>query len=303
MKLLILAALATYAYGAALTDSDKRAVGVCLASQVADNTSKIGKFKNLYASKTIMDAEIKAMKATLNTQLSQMKASYDKTKLELDALLAKKADKSMVPGKDAFGSGGSTYIAWGWVKCPTVTGTATVYTGWSGGGYYQHQGSGVQYLCMADVPEWGSYNNGSQNAALLYQTEYETSGYGVNQIKGVHDREMACAVCLTKKRGFMLMVPGRRTCYSGWTTEYRGFLMSSHHGHNHATEWICVYENAQRTTIHNNGNQQGSLIYVTEMECTSHVACNSCPAQRIPQAGGCARYAQNREIACSVCTK
>jgi len=85
-------------------------VGVCLASQVADNTSKIDKFKNLYASKTVMDAEVKAMKAALNKQLGDMKASYDKTKLELDALLAKKADKSMVPSADAFGTGGSTYM-------------------------------------------------------------------------------------------------------------------------------------------------------------------------------------------------
>merc|ERR1712096_35063 len=190
----------------------------------------------------------------------QMKASYDKTKTELDALLAKKADKTQVPGKDAFGTGGSTYIAWGWTKCPSVSGTKTVYTGWSGGGYYQHQGSGTNYICMADVPEWGSYNNGNQDGALLYQTEYEVSGYGVNGggIKGQHDREMACAVCIVEKRGFMLMLPGRQVCYSGWKREYGGNLMAAHHSHNHSTEWICVNMNPQRTPIHNNGNQNGS---------------------------------------------
>ena len=57
-------------------------------------------------------------------------------------------------------------------------------------------------------------------------------------LKSLHDHDAPCAVCYIESRG----------SHSGWTLEYKGYLMSAHHGHKGRTQFICVDGNAEGTT-------------------------------------------------------
>lgn len=318
MKLFLLAAIAGYAYAAGA----RSAVGVCLATQVSDNADKIEKMTDIYASKPVLDQAMSDMKANLDVQLAAMQTRYDAFKKNLDKKIAKKAMKSDLPDISKIATGGTQFVMWGKKACPGTKGTSYIYTGWIGGAHYSHRGSGSEYLCLPDVPKWGFYQNGSQNAGLLYASEMETAGYGIgSDFKNMNNKEAACCVCQVAKRDKVIMIPGRRSCYDGWTKEYVGYLMAAHYSHNHATSWICMYEKPEPHQNNNSGNQQGSLMYPTELNggCyANHPGCGPCPNPRVPssgrgskgvdqQAGGkltnCQRYVNDRELTCAVCTK
>ena len=40
--------------------------------------------------------------------------------------------------------------------------------GFAASAHYTHAGGGANTLCMSDTPEWGRYNDGLQQSALLY---------------------------------------------------------------------------------------------------------------------------------------
>ncbi|CAG2223278.1 unnamed protein product [Mytilus edulis] len=64
---------------------------------------------------------------------------------------------------------GVTYIRWGKQGC---SGSAElVYTGQAGGNLYNHNGGGVNYLCLPNDPENGEHQ--SYSNAQLYGAEYE----------------------------------------------------------------------------------------------------------------------------------
>lgn len=90
----------------------------------------------------------------------------------------------------------ATFVRWGRTSCTGISNVKELYNGWVGSGNAGHAGSGSNYLCMASNPEYAAgYNDGSQDAALIYRTEYETSGYGVSTLNPLHNHEAACAVC------------------------------------------------------------------------------------------------------------
>ncbi len=119
----------------------------------------------------------------------------------------------------------------------------------------------------------------------IHGTEYEI---GSNKIfPNLHDHDAPCAVCYTKSRGSHVMIPARNVCPSGWTLEYKGYLMSGYRGHKGRTQFICVDGNAEATTG-SQGNADGALLHFVES------ACGSLP---------CPPYANGNELTCAVCTK
>ena len=84
-------------------------------------------------------------------------------------------------------------------------------------------------------------------------------------LRSLHDYEARCAVC-EAPAAMELMIPGTRSCPSGWTEQYQGFLMSHHYGQANPTEAICVDENPVRYGTNSNGN--GGLLYTIEYDQT-----------------------------------
>ena len=152
-----------------------------------------------------------------------------------------------------------------------------------GGSYYLHTGGASNYLCLPLNPIFDKITSGAQGYSPIYGTEYEVNMFS----KNINQHDAPCAVCHTESRGSHVMIPARNVCPSGWTMEYKGYLMSAQQGHSGRTQFVCVDGNAEGTTGSQN-SQNGALLYFVESSCGS-----------LP----CPPYADGKELTCVVCTK
>ncbi len=188
------------------------------------------------------------------------------------------------------GSQSTTFVNWGRNDCPA--GSSVVYSGQTASHHYQHSGSGANTICLTNSPSWSgaTFNDADQNAALIYGTEYQMSGYGIATFGNgltsaqLQDYDAECAVCLVDDASETLMVPGTTNCPSGWTLRYWGYLMGNHYTQS-KNETVCVNNSPLQTGVNSDCN--GNLWYPTETEMGSLFA----------------GYVQNREVTCAVCTK
>ncbi|KAH3807571.1 hypothetical protein DPMN_135916 [Dreissena polymorpha] len=83
------------------------------------------------------------------------------------------------------------------------------------------------------------------------------------------------------------MIPGRKSCYPGWTMEYWGYLVSGLSENKSPSNYACL--DAQPEWEVGDASGQGSKdIYLVEATCGTL----KCPPN-----------VQNREITCVVCSK
>lgn len=191
------------------------------------------------------------------------------------------------------GGGGSVYTRWGRSVCPDDA--ELVYDGVAGGGYYNHQGSGSNLICLTREPEWANYTNALEGHARIYGAEYEApkaifSGENapVKTANGLQDHDVPCAVCRVKYRSSMIMIPGRKSCAGKhWTREYWGYLATGHYNHKNQIQYVCV-DRAPEADPKGAKNDNGALLYLVQGVCGS-----------LP----CPPYVQGRELTCVVCTK
>ena len=160
-------------------------------------------------------------------------------------------------------------------------------TGAMGSGYYSHQGGGSNYLCLPNNPIYDKFTSGWQGTAGIWGTEYE-SGSFPGFSNNLQNHDAPCAVCYVRSRGSQLMIPATNTCPSGWTREYHGYLMTSHWGHAHSSEFVCVDAGAEVVPGSHRGTD-GALLYVVQASCDHGLPCKP--------------YIHGHELACVVCTK
>ena len=159
-------------------------------------------------------------------------------------------------------------------------------TGVMANGHHNLHGSGSNYLCLPNNPNHGKHTGGWQGTAI-HSTEYE-SGNFLGSIQSLTNHDAPCVVCYVTSRGSQLMVPGRNKCPKGWTKEYGGYLMSSHHDHKHGTEFVCVDVDAE-VVPGSHRDTNGALLYVVETSCSTDLPCKP--------------YTDGHELTCVVCTK
>ena len=188
------------------------------------------------------------------------------------------------PGPPGLVGGGTVYIRWGKTTCPSVTGTELVYEGIAAGTHYTTRGGGSNRLCVPKVPKYSSYRSGVQGNSPLQGSEYELDGG--SPLPNVHDHNVPCAVCYVSTRSVVYAVPARDDCPSGWTLEYKGYLMSEHYSH-HRNTFECVDKNPE-SIPGSTANTDGALFYHVE------ATCNGLP---------CPPYDTQKELTCAVCTK
>lgn len=178
-------------------------------------------------------------------------------------------------------SGGVVYTRWGSSTCPSVSGTQLVYSGRAGGGHYTHGGA-ANYLCLPLDPEYTlPFRAGAQGHMYLYASEYE------NPIRGTHNHNVPCAVCIANTRNTVLKMPAKTSCPQSWTKEYEGYLMSTHYDHN-PTMFECV-DKSQESVPGSQANSDGALFYHVEAVCNVGIPCPP--------------YNSAKELNCAVCTK
>ena len=169
-------------------------------------------------------------------------------------------------------NGGAVYVRWGKKSCPE--GAHLVYSGQAGGNDHLNKGGGSNYLCLPNDPDNGKPYSYANDA--LYGAEYELngnrrpSGFG-----NFHDQDVPCAVCRRKATSYVLMIPGKQTCYSGWKAEYTGFLMTEYIGHNNNKDYVCVDKDAEPIDS-DSSNKNGALLYVVRTTCGRPCAAGNC---------------------------
>ncbi|VDH90191.1 Hypothetical predicted protein [Mytilus galloprovincialis] len=103
---------------------------------------------------------------------------------------------------------------------------------------------------------------------------------------GAVNEDAPCAVCRSHYTYASIMIPGRKSCYSGWKLEYQGYLMSNSYGYK-ASSYICV-DNNPEFLQGGKSNQNGNLLYATGTKCGS-----------LP----CPPYDDHFAVYCVVCSK
>ena len=184
-------------------------------------------------------------------------------------------------------NGGTVYVRWGHNQCPSTA--QLVYSGRAGGPQWNQAGGGSNPQCLPLDPNFLTPISGNQQwRALMYGAEYETVTYSNSHVHGRQDTDVPCAVCHVSNRNAVYMVPAKYTCPSGWTREYYGYLMSSHHGSNrHRTQYTCI-DTAFKSVVGSSADKNGLLFYFVEGRCGS-----------LP----CPPYDNTKELSCAVCTK
>ncbi|KAJ8300414.1 hypothetical protein KUTeg_021933 [Tegillarca granosa] len=150
-------------------------------------------------------------------------------------------------------------------------------------GAYYNQNAGSDAQCLPKNPNWGRYSDGDNPSAYIYGAEYQLYfSVGETLHKKYNDYEVPCAVCQSKKRLNVHMIPAKDRCHSyGWHLEYRGYLMTQHYGQG-ASNYVCV--DAQPDKIGSISNQNGRTFYPVESGCGS-----------LP----CPPYVKHRELTCA----
>ncbi|XP_067940855.1 uncharacterized protein [Watersipora subatra] len=186
-----------------------------------------------------------------------------------------------------------SYVRWGRKTCSSSS--DLVYSGFGAGsssGSQNLKGGGVEYLCLPFDPEWNKYDmkNDSYAYSWIYAAEY-LSYEELNIFPAkTHGHNMACSVCLAP-RSTQIMIPGKRSCPLGWTSEYEGYLMTSYVTTNKMSI-VCVDKEPDYIGGTQNVTGGAQLFFVSPF-------CNE-------QFGGishCPPYVNARELTCVVCSK
>ena len=137
----------------------------------------------------------------------------------------------------------------------------------------------MNYLCLPQQPEWLSRT--PNGYAVLYGGEYDSTDFGTTD-----GDDIPCAVCRTTDNSVM-MIPARVSCNGGWTKQYRGYLGAGFEGHNAASEYVCVDENAEAVPGRSR-DDNGKMIYIVRASCGA-----------LP----CPPYVNGKSVTCVVCSK
>ena len=176
--------------------------------------------------------------------------------------------------------------------CTYSTSTCLHDAGYTAGSVYSSAGGAADYVCLADDPVWGEYDDMAQShPARIYGTEYQikqqySDGGAAFFGQNMYEHDVPCVACHTPRHA-TIMIPGRNQCYPGWTMEYWGYLVSSADTFSTASNYACL-DSRPEVEAGDQNNDDGRLMYVVEAVCGSL----KCPP-----------YVDNREIACVVCSK
>jgi len=185
--------------------------------------------------------------------------------LEAEVMASANSKKTNKPVADLRPSA-VTYIRWGNSTCEY--GATTMYSGYAGGGYYNHKGSPANLLCLPPDPQY--YSRSSSASHCIFGVEYQISGVN-NQ---AYDRNMPCALCQAVGRSAMVMIPSHYECPAGWHKEYSGYIMRKYHNYEGSSMYNCVDKSLEQIPG-SGGSQGGHEIYTVYSVCGYHIPCRS----------------------------
>lgn len=188
---------------------------------------------------------------------------------------------------------GVSFVRWGRSVCPT--GTVKLYKGYMAGSHYNAGGSGANYLCITDEPQFVRPKAGRQGTGgMVLGVEFDlVDAYaGVFNPENIPDgrivqNDMLCVVCYVEGSYDKLVLPGRQDCgKSGYDLQYKGFMVSEWSGPRGRSQFVCMDESPEGRIGGTNDDNQ-AVIYPVEIGCGS-LPCNP--------------FVDGYELPCAVCT-
>ncbi|XP_052273215.1 uncharacterized protein LOC127873407 [Dreissena polymorpha] len=179
---------------------------------------------------------------------------------------------------------GASYIRWGRSSCPHSN-NSLVYHGFAAGTAYSSSGGAADYQCIPAEPELETVVTRAAYISNIYGSEYET--HGATALSSLVEHEVPCAACFTNATT-TIMIPARKTCYSGWKLEYRGFLMTERDIHANNKQYVCVDKDAESAQGSTPADTNGALF---------HLVFPTCGTLKCPP------YNSASALACVVCSK
>ncbi|XP_078339787.1 short-chain collagen C4-like [Crassostrea virginica] len=176
---------------------------------------------------------------------------------------------------------GGVFVRWGRKECPGNN-TELIYSGYAGGSWWDHTGSAAEFVCLPPDPDLTTKYTSSR--ALMYGAEYDSGEFSPRAENG---DDLPCSVCRSTAGSSVLMIPGKSSCYDGWSLQYHGDLVAGAYSHKAATQYICLDEHSG-TVAGGHHNYDGKVFYPVKAVCGSL----TCPP-----------YQDNRYLSCAVCTK
>jgi hypothetical protein len=191
-------------------------------------------------------------------------------------------------------TGGVSYIRWGRTTC---LGDATVlYHGFAGGKKKHTTGAAISsdIICLPYQPfppQWDRPVSAFKDLAAIQGIEYEMGAddpFSTENLYGqpIYDHDMPCAVCHINTRSHQLMIPAIKSCPTGWTLEYWGYLVTTSKTVS-GGPFLCL-DKAPEAIMGGGANTNPQTVYTVEAFCT---------------ALHCPPYAQGYELTCAVCSK
>uniref|UniRef100_K1QR67 Short-chain collagen C4 n=1 Tax=Magallana gigas TaxID=29159 RepID=K1QR67_MAGGI len=174
---------------------------------------------------------------------------------------------------------GGIFVRWGRKDCP-ANNTELVYSGFAGGSLYDHTGAAAEFVCLPRDPDL--VTGFTSGTAYVYGSEYDTNEFGHRS-----GNDLPCSVCRSTVQSSVLMIPGKSSCYDGWTMQYHGHLVAGANIHKAATQYICLDEHPEALTA-GQDEHDGKLFYPVLAVCGSL----ACPP-----------YQDGKYLTCVVCTK
>jgi len=189
---------------------------------------------------------------------------------------------------------GALYTRWGRKTCEGDA--VPVYTGYVTSAHITESGSGRNYICLSDKPEWGNVQPGVQpQIASLYFVQYRVGNQG-----GFSDNKpfswanfnnqspdlfpVACVLCQTPNTE-VFMLPGKLNCPSDWFNEYSGYLVADHF-QNSGSDWVCLDKSPE--PYGPKYDSWHAAMYPAEMRCGP-----------LP----CSTFIAGNEISCVICSQ
>jgi len=164
--------------------------------------------------------------------------------------------------------------------------------GYAAGPHFNQGGSGSNFLCLHEEPQWATYVDGQQQyTGSVYGVAYghaqHSNIFSTRNSGGrvLYQKPAPCALCDVPSRSRTAMIPARTQCPDGWTKEYAGYLVSEYKTDRKRSSYICVDEAPE---IAVGSSQWQSISYPVEVQCGS-----------LP----CSVYISGRELTCVVCSK
>nr|XP_022302081.1 short-chain collagen C4-like [Crassostrea virginica] len=176
---------------------------------------------------------------------------------------------------------GGVFVRWGRKECPGNN-TELVYSGFAGGSWFDHPGAAAEFVCLPPDPDLTTKYTSSY--AFMYGAEYDSGDFLPRANNG---DDLPCSVCRSTVGSSVLMIPGKSSCYDGWTLQYHGDLVAGVYSVKAATQYICLDEHSETLTAGSH-NDNGKWFY---------------PVKTVCGALACPPYHNDRYLTCVVCTK